>query len=144
MRPWPEQHDPADTGAACREEHDLCTRVRAEFQEMPGLTLTLPQASRLFSIEPESLRQPSRRAQIRLIQSDHFLLPQLPARALSGPADRSAPNVEGRHAVRALGWSDHVLRNENGSTEEPADAEVVDRLVRVRQRVLVSVGRQRE
>ena len=52
MRPWPEQHDPADTGAARREEHDLCTRVRAEFQEMPGLTLTLPQASRLFSIEP--------------------------------------------------------------------------------------------
>ena len=35
-----------------REEHDLCTRVRAEFREMPGLTLTLSQASRLFSIEP--------------------------------------------------------------------------------------------
>ena len=37
---------------AHREEHDLCARVRAEFREMPGLTLTLPQASRLFSIEP--------------------------------------------------------------------------------------------
>ena len=35
-----------------REEHDLCTRVRAEFREMPGLKLTIPQASRLFSIEP--------------------------------------------------------------------------------------------
>ena len=35
-----------------REEQDLCTRVQAEFREMPGLTLTLPQASRLFSIEP--------------------------------------------------------------------------------------------
>jgi hypothetical protein len=35
-----------------REEHDLCTRVQAEFCEMPGLKLTLPQASRLFSIEP--------------------------------------------------------------------------------------------
>ena len=34
------------------EEHDLCTRVQAEFREMPGLKLTLPQASRLFSIEP--------------------------------------------------------------------------------------------
>ena len=34
------------------EEGDLCTRVRAEFREMPGLKLTLPQASRLFSIEP--------------------------------------------------------------------------------------------
>ena len=52
MRLWPEQHDPANTGAAHHEERDLCTRVRAEFQEMPGLTLTLPQASRLFSIEP--------------------------------------------------------------------------------------------
>ena len=35
-----------------REERDLCTRVQAEFREMPGLTLTLRQASRLFSIEP--------------------------------------------------------------------------------------------
>lgn len=35
-----------------RDEHDLCARVQAEFLEMPGLTLTLPQASRLFSIEP--------------------------------------------------------------------------------------------
>jgi hypothetical protein len=35
-----------------REEHDLCARVQAEFREMPGLRLTLPQASRLFSIEP--------------------------------------------------------------------------------------------
>ena len=34
------------------EERDLCTRIQAEFHEMPGLTLTLPQASRLFSIEP--------------------------------------------------------------------------------------------
>jgi hypothetical protein len=33
------------------EEHDLHARVRAEFRELPGLTLTLPQASRLFSIE---------------------------------------------------------------------------------------------
>lgn len=34
------------------EEHNLCMRVQAEFREMPGLKLTLPQASRLFSIEP--------------------------------------------------------------------------------------------
>jgi hypothetical protein len=34
------------------EERDLYTRVQAEFREMPGLKLTLPQASRLFSIEP--------------------------------------------------------------------------------------------
>jgi hypothetical protein len=39
---------------ARRDEHDLCRRVQAEFREMPGLTLTLPQASRLFSIERAS------------------------------------------------------------------------------------------
>lgn len=36
------------------EEHDLQAlqmRVSAEFREMPGLTLTLPQAARLFSID---------------------------------------------------------------------------------------------
>jgi hypothetical protein len=33
------------------EEPALCVRVLAEFQEMPGLTLTLGQAVRLFSID---------------------------------------------------------------------------------------------
>jgi hypothetical protein len=33
------------------DEHELRARVEAEFREMPGLRLTLPQASRLFSIE---------------------------------------------------------------------------------------------
>jgi len=28
-------------------------RVRAEFEEMPGMTLTVPQASRLFGLQPE-------------------------------------------------------------------------------------------
>ena len=32
-------------------EHDLCARVWAEFREMPGLDLTLPQAVRLFSLD---------------------------------------------------------------------------------------------
>ena len=32
-------------------DSDLVTRIRAEFAEMPGLKLTLPQASRLFSVE---------------------------------------------------------------------------------------------
>jgi hypothetical protein len=41
----------ANRKVAHHEEHDLCTRVQAEFREMPGLTLTLPQAARLFSIE---------------------------------------------------------------------------------------------
>jgi len=30
---------------------DLEKRIRAEFAEMPGLKLTLPQASRLFNVE---------------------------------------------------------------------------------------------
>jgi hypothetical protein len=34
------------------DEHDLRVRISAEFREMPGLTLTLAQASRLFSLEP--------------------------------------------------------------------------------------------
>ena len=31
----------------------VAKRVRAEFEEMPGMTLTMPQASRLFGIERE-------------------------------------------------------------------------------------------
>jgi hypothetical protein len=32
-------------------DESVCARIRAEFHEMPGLTLTLPQAARLFSID---------------------------------------------------------------------------------------------
>jgi hypothetical protein len=38
--------------AASAEERVLLFRIRAEFAEMPGLKLTLPQASRLFHLEP--------------------------------------------------------------------------------------------
>jgi len=31
-------------------------RVRAEFEEMPGMTLTLPQAERLFGLERDLCR----------------------------------------------------------------------------------------
>jgi hypothetical protein len=37
--------------ADLRDDPDLCTRIEAEFREMPGLTLTLPQAARLFSLD---------------------------------------------------------------------------------------------
>jgi hypothetical protein len=43
--------------AARPEEQELCARVQAEFQELPGLTLTLPQAARLFGIEPTRCRR---------------------------------------------------------------------------------------
>jgi hypothetical protein len=36
--------------------HALASRVRAEFVEMPGLRLTLPQASRLWGLEPPACR----------------------------------------------------------------------------------------
>ena len=34
------------------DESDLYTRVQGEFREMPGLTLTLRQAARFFSLDP--------------------------------------------------------------------------------------------
>jgi hypothetical protein len=33
------------------QDRDLGVRIRAEFAEMPGLKLTLPQASRLFNLD---------------------------------------------------------------------------------------------
>ena len=38
-------------------ERAVCERVRAEFREMPGLKLTLLQASRLFDIDPVQCEQ---------------------------------------------------------------------------------------
>ena len=35
----------------------LIDRVRGEFNEMPGLRLTIPQAARLLGIEPEACRR---------------------------------------------------------------------------------------
>ena len=41
------------TQSSCAgDEHTLCARIRAEFDEMPGLNLTLVQAARLFDVEP--------------------------------------------------------------------------------------------
>jgi hypothetical protein len=38
--------------APATDERTLYIRVQGEFREMPGLTLTVRQAARLFSIEP--------------------------------------------------------------------------------------------
>lgn len=35
----------------------VAARVRAEFEEMPGLRLTVPQASKLFGLEHEVCRK---------------------------------------------------------------------------------------
>jgi hypothetical protein len=45
------QDSPSGIRGAGRDEIDLHTRIRAEFGEMPGLRLTLPQAARLFNLE---------------------------------------------------------------------------------------------
>jgi hypothetical protein len=48
MHPMPRSRALSSKSAV---EHDLCARVWAEFREMPGLSLTLPQAARLFSLD---------------------------------------------------------------------------------------------
>jgi hypothetical protein len=35
----------------------IAERVRGEFREMPGLTLTLPQAARLWSLDDETCKE---------------------------------------------------------------------------------------
>lgn len=46
------------TATAARwTDHDLSRRVRGEYLEMPGLQLTLPQACRLWSVDPAAGRQ---------------------------------------------------------------------------------------
>lgn len=54
MRTMMTQADDAGCHAIHSEQdlQNLRARVSAEFREMPGLTLTLAQAARLFSIEP--------------------------------------------------------------------------------------------
>jgi hypothetical protein len=39
------------------EVSTVVDRVRAEFEEMPGMTLTVPQASRLFGLEEALCRR---------------------------------------------------------------------------------------
>jgi len=39
------------------EDGDVRARIHAEYREMPGLKLTLAQASRLFDIEPVRCRR---------------------------------------------------------------------------------------
>lgn len=46
----------------------LVTRVRAEFNEMPGLRLTLPQAQRLWNVEATLCR-----SVVELLIRDAFL-----------------------------------------------------------------------
>ena len=45
------EHDAGTTGSAA-QDGDLHARIQVEYREMPGLNLTLAQASRLFNLEP--------------------------------------------------------------------------------------------
>ena len=103
----PSEHGVHVPCIAHREEHDLCTRVQAEFHEMPGLRLTLPRPhgysalNRLAvsaSLARSSMRDtwrrmgthsPARAAVADLRDSCHRL-PSPPARRTvrAGPAER--------------------------------------------------------
>jgi hypothetical protein len=50
---------PAEHVEATRLDHDqsLHVRVQAEFMEMPGLKLTIPQAARLFALDSARCEQ---------------------------------------------------------------------------------------
>jgi hypothetical protein len=55
MRPVP-RVGPAVANCAAMDLHRLVHRVRSEFNEMPGLQLTLPQAARLWGLDHEASR----------------------------------------------------------------------------------------
>lgn len=46
-----------DPDLATRDQPHLYARVEAEFREMPGLMLTLPQAARLFNLDAARCQQ---------------------------------------------------------------------------------------
>jgi hypothetical protein len=51
MRSSPDHAGCTEQDTTATDEPDLYIRVQGEFSEMPGLTLTVRQAARLFSIE---------------------------------------------------------------------------------------------
>jgi hypothetical protein len=44
-------------GRIMTERDALLTRIRAEYQEMPGMTLTFAQVARLCGVEPSTCKQ---------------------------------------------------------------------------------------
>lgn len=60
--------EPAATSGASLDDEGLHVRIRAEFREMPGLKLTIAQASRLFDVE----RNRCARALGRLVRDGHL------------------------------------------------------------------------
>lgn len=60
---------PASLESIAVDDSALSARVMGEFWEMPGLTLTLPQASRMFSLEPTACQ----RVLGALVRSGHLI-----------------------------------------------------------------------
>lgn len=54
--------------ALCCAMSDVLPRVRGEYREMPGLSLTLPQARRLWGLDPCACE-----AVLRELVDEHFL-----------------------------------------------------------------------
>jgi hypothetical protein len=78
---------------------DLLRRIRAEYREMPGLTLTVPQAQRLWSLDANTCH-----AALDALVEAHFLIRSprgtfvmAPATAATAPAH--APDEPGTPGV---------------------------------------------
>jgi hypothetical protein len=51
-------------------EEKLAERIRAEFDEMPGMVLTIPQAAKFFGVDQDLMRSVTE----RLVASAHLRL----------------------------------------------------------------------
>ena len=60
--------DGAIGGKTAMNVEKLVERIRAEFDEMPGMVLTVPQASKFFGVDQELMRSVTE----RLVASEHL------------------------------------------------------------------------
>jgi DNA-binding GntR family transcriptional regulator len=79
--------------------HVLLARIRAEYLEMPGLRLTIPQVQRLFGSD----RAPCEDALDRLVEQ-RFLYQHdgVYARVTGGPCIHDSRGMSGRQSARHL------------------------------------------
>jgi hypothetical protein len=77
---------------------ELCVRIHAEFREMPGLTLTLSQAARLFSLGPADCE----RVLQSLVEEGHLTTNGRTFASASG--GRHWTPLEGRGEPAATQW----------------------------------------
>ncbi|MGQ0736735.1 MAG: hypothetical protein ACT4QD_24170 [Acidobacteriota bacterium] len=73
-------------------DEELRFRIRAEYREMPGLRLTVPQAARLWQVEPVRCAQALQslaRAGVLACVGEHFVLAEKRTDTWSGPVTLS-------------------------------------------------------